>query len=283
MTQTEVRPRRAVVELALACHPGPTVAVTLFAASMALGAGAPGRTTTLVTLAVLAGQLSIGWSNDWVDAARDAAVGRTDKPVGAGRVSVRAVRAAAWSAAAACVVLSAALGWRAGLVNVATVASAWAYNVRLKSTAWSWAPFAFSFGLLPMVVALALPGSPWAAWWAVAGGALLGVGAHLANVLPDLEDDEGTGVRGAGHRIGRTGTSVLAAGTLLAATLLVVVAPPGQPSWAAVVALVVAAVLAAGGTVVALRASRSRLPFASAIAVAAVDVVLLVASDWVVR
>lgn len=282
MTQVEVRPRRAAVELALASHPGPTVAVTLFAGAMAVGAGAPARTAVLVTLAVLAGQLSIGWSNDWVDAARDATVGRTDKPVGAGRLSVRAVRSAAWSAAAACVLLSASLGWRAGLLNVATVASAWSYNVRLKSTAWSWAPFAFSFGLLPMVVALALPGSPLAAWWAVAGGALLGVGAHAANVLPDLEDDEGTGVRGAGHRIGRTGTSMVAAGTLLAATVVVVVAPQGRPSAVAVVSLVVAAGLTVAGTLVALRASRSRLPFAAAITVAAVDVVLLVASDWVV-
>src|SRR4051794_23977791 len=104
MTQVDVRPRRAALDLALACHPGPTVAVTVFAAAMALGAGAPAGTTTLVTLAVLAGQLSIGWSNDWVDAARDAAVGRTDKPVGGGRLAVRTVRAAAWSAAAACVV-----------------------------------------------------------------------------------------------------------------------------------------------------------------------------------
>jgi len=282
MSQVDVRPRRAAVELALASHPGPTVAVTVFAGAMAVGAGAPVRTAVLVTLAVLAGQLSIGWSNDWVDAARDAVVGRTDKPVGAGRLPVRTVRAAAWSAAGACVVLSATLGWRAGLVNVATVASAWSYNVRLKNSPWSWAPFAFSFGLLPMVVALALPGAPVATWWAVAGGALLGVGAHLANVLPDLEDDEGTGVRGAGHRMGRVGTGVVAAATLLAATVLVVVAPPGRPSLAAVVALAGAVVLAATGTAVALRSSRSRLPFVAAIAVAAVDVVLLVASDWVV-
>ncbi|MBO9554747.1 UbiA family prenyltransferase [Cellulomonas sp.] len=283
MSQVDVRPRGAVVELALASHPGPTVAVTVFAGAMALGAGATARTAVLVTLAVLAGQLSIGWSNDWVDAARDAAVGRTHKPVGAGRLSVGTVRAAAWTAAVACVVVSATLGWRAGLVNVATVASAWSYNVRLKNSPWSWAPFAFSFGLLPLVIALALPGAPVAAWWAVAGGALLGVGAHLANVLPDLEDDVGTGVRGAGHRLGRTTTSALAAGTLLAATVLVVVAPPGRPSGAALVALAGAVVLAATGTVVALRASRSRWPFTAAILVAALDVVLLVGSDWVVR
>ena len=37
-----------------------------------------------VAVAVLAGQLSTGWSNDWFDAGRDTAVGRTDKPIVAG-------------------------------------------------------------------------------------------------------------------------------------------------------------------------------------------------------
>ena len=51
----------------------------------------PGRPGTplarglLVTAAVLAGQLSIGWSNDLIDARRDRAVGRTDKPLAVGR------------------------------------------------------------------------------------------------------------------------------------------------------------------------------------------------------
>ncbi|WP_426595064.1 UbiA family prenyltransferase [Cellulomonas sp. McL0617] len=271
-----------VRDLAAACHPGPTVAVTAFAVAMAGGADAPARTTVLVGAAILTGQLSVGWSNDWIDAARDAEVGRTDKPVGAGRLSVSAVRTAALVALAACVVFSMSLGWRAGLVHLATVASAWSYNLRLKSTLWSWAPYAFSFGFLPLAIALALPGHPLAAWWAVLGGALLGVGAHGANVVPDLQDDRATGVRGLPHRLGGTATSIGSAGALVAATLLVVLAPPGDPSAGSAVALVVALGLTILGTTVALNGGRSRLPFNAAIAVAAVDVVLLVLSDWVV-
>ncbi|WP_421733073.1 UbiA family prenyltransferase [Cellulomonas sp.] len=280
MTDNPRRPR--AVDLALACHPAPTVAVTAFSVAMAAGAGAPGRTVALVGAAILAGQLSVGWSNDWIDAGRDAAVGRTDKPVGSGRLTVAAVRTAALSAAVACVVLSLALGWRAGLVHLATVASAWAYNARLKSTVWSWAPYAFSFGFLPLAIALALPGAPVAAWWAMAAGALLGVGAHGANVVPDLQDDRTTGVRGLPHVVGGTATSIGTALALVTATVLLVLAPPGPPRAIAAVALVLAVGLTIAGTVLALSGGRSRLPFMFAILVAAVDVVLLVLSDWVV-
>jgi 4-hydroxybenzoate polyprenyltransferase len=279
---SDVRRRARAVDLALACHPGPTVAVTAFSVAMAAGAGAPALTTALVGAAILTGQLSVGWANDWVDAERDAAVGRSDKPVGTGSLPVSAVRAAALGAAAACVVLSLALGWRAGLVHLATVASAWAYNLRLKSTVWSWAPYAFSFGLLPLAIALALPGAPVAAWWALAAGALLGVGAHGANVVPDLQDDRATGVRGLPHRVGGTVTSIGSGVALLAATVLVVLAPAGPPSATAAAVLVLAVGLTIAGTVLALGGGRSRLPFTFAIAVAALDVVLLVRSDWVV-
>lgn len=269
-------------DLALASHPGPTVAVTVFSVAMAAGAGAPPLTTALVGAAVLAGQLSVGWSNDWIDAERDAAVGRTDKPVGTGRLRVSTVRTAALAAAAACVVLSLALGWRAGLVHLATVASAWAYNARLKSTVWSWAPYAFSFGFLPLAIALALPGAPVAAWWAMAAGALLGIGAHGANVVPDLQDDRATGVRGLPHLVGGTATSIGTALALVGATVLLVLAPPGPPRAIAAGALVLAVGLTFAGAVLALSGGRSRLPFTFAIAVAAVDVILLVLSDWVV-
>ncbi|WP_051640199.1 UbiA family prenyltransferase [Cellulomonas sp. URHE0023] len=283
MADLRQAPTRRAIDLALACHPGPTVAVTAFAFAMAAGAAAPARTAVLVGAAVLTGQLSVGWSNDWIDAGRDAAVGRTDKPVGDGRLTVSTVRLAAFVALAACVVLSFSLGWRAGLVHLATVASAWSYNVRLKSTAWSWAPYAFSFGFLPLAIALALPGSPVAAWWAVLGGALLGVGAHGANVIPDLQDDQETGVRGLPHRLGGTVTSIGSALALVAATMLVVLAPQGSPSIGTAGALVLALGLTILGTTIALNGGRSRLPFTAAIAVAGVDVVLLVLSDWVVQ
>ena len=76
-------------------HPGPTVVVTLLAGVLGASSGLPLGRLVLLALAVLLGQASIGFANDWLDAGRDRAVGRTDKPVAQGRVSVSAVRTAA--------------------------------------------------------------------------------------------------------------------------------------------------------------------------------------------
>lgn len=270
------------VDLLRASHPGPTLAVSTLAGVLAALSGAGAR-TVLVVAAVLAGQLSIGWSNDWLDAARDTAVGRGDKPVAVGSVAALTVRAAALVAAAVCVVLSLLLGWAPGVVHLVAVASAWSYNLRLKSTVWSWAPYVVSFGLLPLVVALALPGRPTAAWWAIGTGSLLGLGAHGLNVLPDLLDDAATGIRGLPHRFGPRPTALGSAAALLVATGLLVWGPAGSPSRAGTLALVAAVVVSAAGVVVALRDPRSRLPFVAAIVVAGVDVALLAGSPWVVR
>ena len=88
-----------------------------------------------------------------------------------------------------------------------------------------------------------LPGHPVASWWAIAGGALLGVGAHGANVIPDLQDDSETGVRGLPHRVGLVATSIGSAVALMTATVLAVLVPPGSPSAGAIAALVAALVL----------------------------------------
>lgn len=270
------RSRGLVRGLVVASHFPPTVMVTAFALALSAGIGAGARTTTLVALAVLAGQLSVGWSNDWLDARRDVAVGRADKPVVSGLVTAATLRTAALVALAACVVLSVATGLLPGVVHVVAVGVAWSYNARLKATWWSWAPYAVSFGLLAVFVVLAAPGEGRPAPWAVAAAALLGVGAHVANTLPDLEDDAATGVRGLPHRLGRRTSSVLAPVLLAAASLLVVVAPPTPPgpvTWAlGALALVLA--LAAGAVGVA--RPRSRAPFALSMAVAGVCVVLLV-------
>ncbi|TFF16656.1 UbiA family prenyltransferase [Cellulosimicrobium funkei] len=270
------RSRGLVRGLVVASHFPPTVMVTAFALALSAGIGAGARTTTLVALAVLTGQLSVGWSNDWLDARRDVAVGRADKPVVTGLVTAATLRAAALVALGACVVLSLATGLLPGVVHVVTVGVAWSYNALLKATWWSWAPYAVSFGLLAVFVVLAAPGEGRPAPWAVAAAALLGVGAHVANTLPDLEDDAATGVRGLPHRLGRRASSILAPVLLAAASALVVLAPPTPPgpvTWA-LGAVAVALALAAG--VVGVVRPRSRAPFALSMAVAGVCVVLLV-------
>ncbi len=260
-----------------AAHPGPALTVTLLISLLVVrtssgpGAGLGVGTGLLVVGAVLTGQLSIGWSNDLLDAARDRAVGRGDKPLVTGAVSDAAARAACAAAVLATVVLSLSCGLVAGLVHLVCVVAGWAYNLGLKSTAWSWLPYAVAFGLLPVFVdraaspALATPG------WLVAAGALLGVGAHLVNVLPDLADDEATGVRGLPHRLGAARTRLLAVTALAGATVVLLVGAPTVPALLLVPALALVLTL----VVVAL-VGRGSTPFRAALGIALVDVVVLV-------
>lgn len=245
-------PLAGVRAWALATHLGPTVAVTSVATLLAVGAGVPGGRAALVGAAVLAGQVSIGWSNDWLDADRDRAVARADKPVVQGAVTPVRLRSAALVSAAAAVVLSLALGVAPGLLLLVLVASGWAYNAGLKRSVASGLPYVTGFGALPAGVVAAAPGTPAAPWWLVAAGAALGAAAHLANVAPDLEDDLATGVRGLPHRLGARTSAVLAALLLGAASVVLVVGPDGPPSAAGWIGLVLAlpavAVAAAAGT-----------------------------------
>ncbi|WP_308344924.1 UbiA family prenyltransferase [Streptomyces sp. ISL-94] len=267
-----VRGSRPAAGLVAACHPVPAAAVTVLAAALAAAAGRGLAGGAVAVVAVAAGQLSVGWCNDRADLRRDLASGRRDKPLVAGTVSPAAVSRAAALALLACVPLSVAGGLLAGAVHLTGVAAAWAYNLRLKSTAASWLPYALAFGLLPAFVTLGLPGAPWPPPWLTAAAALLGAGAHFANVLPDIEDDLATGVRGLPQRLGPRYAAALAGLLVLGSAAVLVLGPPGPVTaygW----------ILPAATTVTVLLASRrpaSRLPFLAVLAVAGADVLLLV-------
>ncbi|WP_237534301.1 UbiA family prenyltransferase, partial [Streptomyces sp. SID3343] len=202
-------PHAPSVGLLLACHPGPTVAVTALTTALAHAAGRDARGCLLVGGAVLSGQLSVGWCNDAVDAARDRAAERAEKPTVTGQVSAERVATAARVALVVCVPLSYASGRAAGTAHLVGVAAAWAYDLGLKDTPLSWLPYAIGFASLPAFVTLGLPGRPAPAWSVVAAAALLGCGAHAADVLPDLAGDQATGIRGGPHRLGARGIRAL--------------------------------------------------------------------------
>jgi 4-hydroxybenzoate polyprenyltransferase len=261
--------------LVLATHLGPTVAVTTVATLLAVAAGLTGGRSALVCVAVLAGQASIGWSNDWLDADRDRAVSRADKPVVQGAVRPGQLRSAALVAASLAVVLSLLLGTVPGLLLLVLVASGWAYNAGLKRTAASAVPYVTGFGALPAGVVAAAPGMPMAPWWLVTAGGALGAAAHLANVAPDLEDDLATGVRGLPHRLGARASARAAALLLGGASLVLVVGPEGPPTLTGWIGLGLAvpavAVAALAGT------QRFRgLAFPAVMLLTVLDVVLIV-------
>lgn len=257
---------------ARACHPAPTVVVTLVitAFGYSLGWRSPGL--WWLALAVLLGQLSVGWSNDAFDAGLDARVGRSSKPTVSGAVTARAL----WVGAVAALIAASALSWAvAGLVggsfHVFSILMAWLYNTVLSRTSWSWLPYALAFGAVPGFLTFGLAGTAPPAWMVVVF-AIVGVSAHLANAVPDIEDDRAAGVDGLAVRLG-VRRSLLACWTLLGigTAILAAVTMPEQVALAAtvVVAFVVAVIVASTWR-------RRGAAFAALMSVVVIDVGVLV-------
>jgi 4-hydroxybenzoate polyprenyltransferase len=267
--------RQVAVGLVGACHPEPSVAVTVMAVALAVAGTRSTPGVVAVGLAVLAGQLSVGWHNDWLDAERDRAAARSDKPVARGAVSRAAVGRAAAAALVAVVPLSLLSGWRAAAAHLTAVGLAWAYNARLKATVASVVPYALAFPLLVAFVSLGQRGAPWPPWWALLTAALLGSGAHLVNAAPDIADDLASGLAGLPSRLGYRRSVGVAAVLLLAATVVAVVGPghPGPAALSALVAATLVVALAVGFG----RRPGSRWLFRAAMLVALIDVATLVA------
>jgi 4-hydroxybenzoate polyprenyltransferase len=267
----------APLALVRASHPGPALVVTAAVTALTAAAGGDGGACLRVALVVLLGQLSIGWCNDAVDAASDAAAGRHDKPVVRGDVEAAVLGRAAGAALLLTVVLSPVLlGMLGGLAHVAAVLAAWAYNLRLKDTAWSALPYAVAFGLVPVVAAGVGAGvAPQP--WAVLAGASIGVGAHLANTARDVSGDRAVGRGGLAVRLGaeRARVAAVVSFSLGTVVVLAVVAPPVL---AVALALVQVAALAA-----AARLAGGRRLFPVVLVVVAVDAALLAVArvPWV--
>jgi 4-hydroxybenzoate polyprenyltransferase len=261
--------------LALSTHPGPAAAVTLITVLLGIAGGLEPVRVVLLGLVMALDQISVGLSNDWIDAGRDRAVGRTDKPVARGDVSTTLARNVAFGAALASIALSIPLGWPALVAHAVFLLSAWAYNAGLKGTVISVLPYVVSFGALPAIVTLAAAQPALAPGWTIAAGALLGAGAHFANVLPDLDDDARTGIRGLPHRLGRVGSLVVTWLTLLAAAASLAVGI-GLNTPIGVAGLGIAAAIAVAGLVLGMRRAPTRVLFRLVILAAVLDVIMLV-------
>jgi 4-hydroxybenzoate polyprenyltransferase len=225
---------------------------------------------------MLAGQLSVGWSNDALDAERDRAAHRTDKPIAQGLISARAVWIAAGIALATALALSLAISPATCVVNAVIIAAAWAYNLGLKTTLWSGVMYIAGSGSIPAYATTWLPGHPLPRWWVTVAAAAIGLGGHFANVLPDLAGDRLAGVAGLPQRVAaRWGSAAVRAAAitllLLASVALLVAARPAR-RWVAIIGLAACCVLA----VVSARGS-GRVVFRAAIGIALVNALLFAA------
>lgn len=254
-------------------HPGPSAGVTLITVLLGVAVGLEPIRVALLGLTMAFTQLSVGLSNDWLDAARDRDAGRRDKPIARGEITVSAVRAAALTAAGLGVLLSLTLGIPFAITHLVALAGGWAYNAWFKHGPLSPLPYVMSFGLLPVLATLALPDPALAAWWAVLAGSFLGIAAHVANVLPDLADDAATGVRGLPHRFGRVGSTLLGGLALTGAAVALTIGI-GLGSPVALIGFGLSLAASVAAVVFTLRGSRWGFRFV--ILAALIDVVLLV-------
>jgi 4-hydroxybenzoate polyprenyltransferase len=263
-------------------HSGPSLLISAIIVALAAeGTGSSGADLARLVgfaLVTVAGEFSIGWSNDYFDATHDAAVSRLDKPVASGRISRATTGRAAIVALAVGVVGCFALSPRTGVVNLVMMAAGWAYNAGLKRTAWSGLTYLVGFGLIPVFSLTRWPGQPVPPAWIVVAAALIGLGGHFANVLPDLDSDRIGAIRGlpqrvAASRLGAMGVRV-AATLLLLASSLVLAAAVGTHHPPVAIAAVGVTVAASAVAV----AGRGRAPFLAVMVLAAVDVALVLAS-----
>jgi len=216
-----MRARSKFVAIALATHLPQTLAMVLVATLGAYLLGVSGAQILLVALAVLSGQVSVGWSNDYIDSKVDKQLNRPDKPVVRDQLDPNALRVPIILALIAVVPLSfAAAGWVGGAAHLLAVASAWAYNLYLSRTIWSWVPYTVSFGLLMVFIFQAASATLWPSPLVMLVAALVGIVAHLLNALPDIDRDKASGVGGLAVSLGKRGSWAITGGLALLTVLV---------------------------------------------------------------
>jgi 4-hydroxybenzoate polyprenyltransferase len=232
----------------------------------------------VVVFAVFVNQASVGISNDARDYLRDKAAGRLDKPIVSGDLPLSVAWSVAGAAATASLVLSFLVHPMVGVWQAVFLLAGWAYNLGLKSTVWSGACYAIGFGALPILVSYATPEPQFPAWWVVFVAASLGVSAHFANVLPDLQTDRHQGVNGLPQMLGpRAVPGALVVLTLASGVALVFGAGVDSIGLSAPAALLSLG-LASWAAVLSTKPQPGKLPFQLSMAAALVMAIGLTAA-----
>lgn len=176
-----------------------------------LAGGGPLTAVTLGTAMTLL-QLGIGTVNDVVDAPRDRDH-KGGKPIPAGLVDRRHAVLLAVACFASGLVLSMAVDPRVGMLATFVTAIGLSYDLWLKGTIWSWAPFAVGIPILPLFGWLGARASlPPAFALLVPVAMAAGAGLAIANALVDIERDRAAGASSLAARLGRPRADIAVAG-----------------------------------------------------------------------
>jgi len=188
--------------MAKACHFGPTVLVVSITFILSITQLSAAKSFG-IALAILCGQLVVGWTNDLLDFPLDKAAGRMKKPLVAQTVTRKQIQVCIAMALTAAILLSflGPLGVRGGFLHMLGLASATIYNFRAKSTWLSPLPYAISFGALPWAVYSVADKNP--PVWLFVDFILVSLSFHFLNVIKDLEWDRTQSVLGLPQRLGK--------------------------------------------------------------------------------
>jgi 4-hydroxybenzoate polyprenyltransferase len=191
-----------------AAHFGPTVIVTTITFLLALSQYSL-IDSLRVAVAIFAGQLVVGWSNDFIDAPLDIAAQRTKKPIVSKEINPEQLKKSILVALVAALLLSlfSPLGLTGTLIHFLGILSATIYNFKLKPTILSPLPFIVSFGALPWAIYLPAENQP--PLWLFIDFMLIAVAFHFFNVLKDFQWDINQGVLGLPQRLGRTTSLII--------------------------------------------------------------------------
>jgi 4-hydroxybenzoate polyprenyltransferase len=204
-----------------AAHFGPTVIVTT--ASFLLSLSQYSIIDSLrVAIAIFAGQLVVGWSNDFIDAPLDIAAQRTKKPIVSKEINPEQLKGSIVFALVAAVIISlfSPLGLNGTLIHFLGILSATIYNFKLKPTILSPLPFIVSFGALPWAIYLPTGDQP--PLWLFIDFMLIAVAFHFFNVLKDFQWDINQGVLGLPQRLGRNASLVISISLVISAVLVLI-------------------------------------------------------------
>jgi 4-hydroxybenzoate polyprenyltransferase len=202
-----------------AAHFGPTVIVTT--ASFLLSLSQYSIIDSLrVTIAIFAGQLVVGWSNDFIDAPLDIAAQRTKKPIVSKEINPEQLKKSILVALLAALLLSlfSPLGITGTLIHFLGILSATFYNFKLKPTILSPIPYIVSFGALPW--AIYLPAGNHPPLWLYLDFMLIAVAFHFFNVLKDFQWDIKQGIMGIPQRLGRNVSLIISISLVCSAVLV---------------------------------------------------------------
>ena len=204
-----------------AAHFGPTLIVTTTTFLLALSQYSIIEALRFA-IAIFAGQLVVGWSNDLIDAPLDIAARRTKKPIVGKEIDINQLRKSIVFALFAALLLSliSPLGLTGTLIHFLGLLSATLYNLKLKSTILSPLPYIVSFGALPWAIYLPTGNQP--PLWLFIDFMLIAVAFHFFNVLKDFQWDINQGVLGLPQRLGRKTSLVISISLVISAIFVLI-------------------------------------------------------------